>query len=258
VNAIHGKPQFASPPLIATQRPRCPPYVDNYSVDDLLPYLDAVAKRPYTQGLHAAWDLQRGERVLLRVDNWHDPLVIEACKKIFEKYAVKYEILMADKGPLPIWEGHDEVEYYLRRTKELAEWMEEWDRISQEGKYDKLLWGYGGPVLCDDRIKIQRMPFITPELLASPAHTLPWKVIHAVDEWTWDRIRVSKRIHIVDPEGTDLWYSNHDGYYDASRSKLNHDLVASTWPGRYVSPNFTLPAHVLATRSWLSFLRDAS
>jgi hypothetical protein len=188
--------------------------------------------------------------VLLRVDNWHDPLVVEACKKIFEKYDVKYEILMADKGPLPTWEGHDEVEYYLRRTKELAEWMDEWDRISQEGKYDKLLWGYGGPVLCDDKIKIQRMPFITPELLASPAHTLPWEVIHAVDEWTWAQICASKRIHIVDPEGTDLWYSNHDQYYDAGRRKLNHDLVSSTWAGNVRFGETYLPGHILG-RPWV-------
>ena len=135
-----------------------------------MPYLDVVARRPYNQGLHACWDLKRGERVQLRVDNWHDPMVVEACKRILDKYGCTYEIMFVDKGAIPQWKGSDEVEYYLYRTKELAQWMDQWDVMSKEGKFDKLLWGYGGPVLVDTHMKIQRMPFITPEILASPAY----------------------------------------------------------------------------------------
>ena len=90
--------------------------VDIKSAEELIPYLDAVAKRPYNHGLHAGWDLQPGERVLLRVDNWHDPLVIDACKLILEKYNTKYEIKYVNKGPIIKWKGHDEVEYYLARS----------------------------------------------------------------------------------------------------------------------------------------------
>ncbi|WP_019122634.1 hypothetical protein [Brevibacillus massiliensis] len=244
------KPNFTEPPLIEKYPPRCPPYVTVNSVEQLMPYLEEVAKRPYSQGLHAAWDLQPGERVLLRVDNWHDPMVIEACKRILEKYNTKYEILMADKGPIPSWEGHNEVEYYLARTKELAEWMDEWERIEQEGKYDKLLWGYGGPVLCDAKIKIQRMPFITPELLASPAHTIPYEVIDAIDKWTWKRIRHARRIRIVDPEGTDLTYTNHDDYYDRNREFFNEELVEKFWTHNKNFGRTYLPGHVLG-RPWM-------
>ncbi len=35
------------------------------------------------------------------------------------------------------------------------------------------------------KYKIQRMPFITPELTASPAHTIPYEILEAIDEWTW-------------------------------------------------------------------------
>ena len=110
MNAII-KPQFESPPLIGKRPPRCPPYIEVTSADALLPYLEQVAKRPYNQGLHACWDLQPGERVLLRVDNWHDEMVVDACKKILEKYNCKYEIMRVDKGPIPQWVGADEVEY---------------------------------------------------------------------------------------------------------------------------------------------------
>src|SRR5262245_8911705 len=92
-------PRHASPPLIETRRPRCPPYVAVSSVEQLMPYLEVVARRPYNQGLHACWDLKRGERIQLRVDNWHDPLVIEACKRILEQNGCTYEILYVEKGP---------------------------------------------------------------------------------------------------------------------------------------------------------------
>jgi hypothetical protein len=245
-----GKPRYASPPLIEKRRPRCPPYVEYSSVEQLLPYLDAVAKRPYNHGLHAAWDLKPGERVLLRADNWHDPIVIEACKRILEKYGVKYEIKMVDKGPVPQWEGHDEAEYYINRTKELADWMDQWEQIEREGKYDKLLWGYGGPVLRAQHVKVQRMPFITPELLASPAHTMPWQVLYALDEWCWNIVRRAKRVHITDPEGTDLWFTNHDEYYDNRREFLNPELVKTFWSGNEEFGKTYLPGHVIG-RPWL-------
>ena len=81
-----GLPQFDAPPLQGARPPRCPPFVDITSSDQLLPYLEHVAQRPYNHGLNACWDLKPGERVMLRVDNWHSDLTIEACKKILEKY----------------------------------------------------------------------------------------------------------------------------------------------------------------------------
>ena len=87
-----GLPHFDTTPLSALRPPRCPPFVEITDADQLLPYLEHVAQRPYNHGLNACWDLKPGERVLLRVDNWHSDLVIQACQKILEKYRVAYEI----------------------------------------------------------------------------------------------------------------------------------------------------------------------
>ena len=89
--------------------------------------------------------------------------------------------------------------------------------------------GYGGPVLAERFIKIQRMPFITPEILASPAHAMPIEVINAMDRWAWDRVRTAKRVRITDPEGTDLSFTNHDEYWDAKREFYDPELTAATW-----------------------------
>ncbi|MCC6198243.1 MAG: hypothetical protein IT518_27640, partial [Burkholderiales bacterium] len=215
-----------------------------------MPYLEHVARRPYNHGLNACWDLKEGERVLLQVDNWHSELTIEACRKILEKYKVKYEIKQIDRGPVPQWVGADEVDYYLFRTKELAEWMDWWEEEEKKRRYDKILMGYGGPVLAERLIRIQRMPFITPEILASPAHAMPIEVLNAIDRWTWDRIRHSKRARIVDPEGTDIEFTNHDGYWDAKREFYDPTLTADTWTGNEHFGKQYLPGHVTG-RPWM-------
>lgn len=248
--AFDARPRFETPPLIGTRPPRCPPFVEVNSADQLLPYLEHVARREYNHGLNACWDLKEGERVLLRVDNWHSEMVIEACKKILEKFKVKYEIKYIDRGSIPQWVGADEVDYYLFRTKELAEWMDWWEEEEKKQHYDKIFMGYGGPVLAERFIKIQRMPFITPEILASPAHAMPIEVLNAIDRWTWDRVRTMKRARITDPEGTDISFTNHEDYYDANREFYNADLTEATWRGNEHFGKQFLPGHITG-RPWM-------
>jgi len=60
------------------RRPRCLAFVKIDSADVLLPSLEAVAQRKYVQdALHATWDLKKGEKILLKADNWHDPMASE-------------------------------------------------------------------------------------------------------------------------------------------------------------------------------------
>lgn len=243
-------PMFKTPPLQATRPPRCPPFVQITHPDQLLPYLEHVARRSYNHGLNACWDLKPGERVLLRVDNWHSDLVIQACQKILEKYRVNYEIKHIDRGPIPQWVGADEVDYYLFRTRELADWMDWWEEEEKKQQYDKIFMGYGGPVLAERFIKIQRMPFITPEILASPAHTMPIDVINAIDKWTWDRVRSAKRACIVDPEGTDIEFTNHSEYWDSRREFYSPDLTTATWRGNEHFGKQYLPGHITG-RPWM-------
>ena len=74
-------PRHAREPLLGLRPPRCPPFVEITHSDQLMPYLEHVARRPYNHGLNACWDLKAGERVLLRVDNWHSELTIQACQR---------------------------------------------------------------------------------------------------------------------------------------------------------------------------------
>jgi len=247
-------PQYKSPPLVERWPPRCPPYLDTNSVDDLLPYLEAVAKRTYSTGLWAAWDLKPGERVLLRVDNWHDPLCVEAAVKAIENSGCTCDVITDDLGPKPVYDGgHHEVEIWLARAKDLPKRLAQWEEYDKDLRYDKVLWDSGGPIPANTRVKFQRFPFITPEMVMTSANTIPTELIDAIDEWTWSRIRAAKLVHITDPEGTDLTYTNRDEYYDAKREYFNEKQVQIWYPhnvpyGRtYLSghlwgkPNFLLP-----------------
>ncbi len=225
-------------------RPRCPNIPPVKHVEELLPSLDSVAKRPYSGGLWPAWDLRKGEKVLVKMSNWHHPMVIDAVREILTKYETEFHIEIQDKGPAPQWQGHDEAEYYLDRTKELAEWIDSWEVMDREGKWDKVIQGYGGPILRERKIKIQRMPFIVPEAVVSPAHQLPAEVLVAIDEWTWKRIRACKRVHITDPEGTDLRYTNHDAYWNDTREVYRRDHVERHYSANVPYGETYLPGHI--------------
>ncbi|MCU1632882.1 MAG: hypothetical protein JWM61_1534 [Micrococcaceae bacterium] len=236
--------------------PRCPPLNKADTVEDLLPYLDEVARRPYNNGLHAGWGLERGERVLLYVDNWYDPLCVEATLKILEKYGCEVTVQRTDRGPVPDFDGHDEVEIFLSLTKELSEWMDQWKALEASGKYDKLLWGFGGPVLSDAKVKVQRFPFMSREMLASRAHTLPYEVLQAIDDWTWAKTCAARRVHITDPEGTDLHYTNRDEYYNDERTEIRENWLEEWVPSNKNMWRTFLPGHVWGKPWFLSGLED--
>ncbi len=231
--------------LAQRRPPKCPPFVEANTVEDLLPYLDEVARRPYGgAGLHVGWGLQQGERVLVYVDSWYDPVCVEATVKILEKYGCEVTVQRADKGEPRQFDGHNEFEVFLEITAELAEWMDQWQELGKSGKYDKLLWGFGGPVLADSAIKIQRLPFMSKEMLASRAHTLPWEVLKAIDEWSWAKFLQARRIRITDPEGTDVTFTNSDEYFNADRTSFRED-----WLDQWVASNKSMwrtyvPGHV--------------
>ena len=224
--------------------PRCPNLPEVTTVEELLPFLESVARRPYSTGLWPAWDLQADERVLARVTSWHDPLVVAALEETLKRFGTKYTIQHEDKGDPFQWKGSDEVDYYLARTKELANWMEEWEEFDRTGKYDKILMGYGGPILAQRKIKIQRLPFIVPEQVASPAHLTPAEVLVAIDEWTWERVRRARTVHLTDPEGTDIRFTNHDDYWNDDRTVYRRDHVARTYSSNIPYGETYLPGHV--------------
>src|SRR3982074_3227369 len=158
---------------------------------------------------------------------------------------------MKDRGPIPIYQGHDEVDIFRELSRELSEAMDQWEVFDSKGLYDKVLWGFGGPILAERKLKIQRFPFITPEMVMSAAHTYPVEILKALDTWTWDRIRRARSVHFVDPEGTDLWYTARDEYFDSRRDYYNEEHVHRWWPQNEASNRFMIAHHFWGKPSFL-------
>lgn len=239
--------------------PRCPPFVEVSSADDLVPYVEAVARRPFGgQGLHAAWDLKPGERVLIYVDSWYDPMCVEAVIKTLKKIGCEVTVENNDRGEPPRLDGHNEVEIFRDITREISlEWMDQWRELDRSGKYDKLLWGFGGPVLGEAKLRVQRLPFMSTEMLATPAQTMPYEVLQAIDAWSWHKFRQARKLRVTDPEGTDITYSNKDEYYDAERTEFREDWL-NLWVPSNAKPWATYtPGHVWAKHPFPSTLDDA-
>ena len=256
---MNGLPAIMGGSLAERRPPRCPPFVDVTSVEDLLPYVESVARRPYGGiGLHVGWDLHAGERILVRTDSWYDPMCVEAVVRTLEKFGCDVTVDHEDRGTPRRLDGHEEVEIFLNLTREISlEWMDQWREIERSGKYDKLLWGFGGPVLSDSTLKVQRLPFMSKEMLATPANTIPLEVLRAIDEWTWDMFRQARRVRVTDPEGTDLTYTNHDEYFNTDRTEINPELLDLWVPSNASLWRTYLPGHVPAKSIFPTTLDDA-
>ena len=78
MEAVRANPETTkTPALAATRTPKSPHQVTADSIEDLLPFLDAVARRgPVSGGLHAVWDLQPGQAALMRSRRHHQVAVV--------------------------------------------------------------------------------------------------------------------------------------------------------------------------------------
>ena len=241
--------------------PRCPEYNEPKTIEELMPYLESVAKRPYHEpdpGLHASWNLKKTDIVLLRPDNWCEKLCVDASEAILDKNACEYEVDVIDRGTLPTLTGEDEVPYYLERNPQIMRNLDRYREVVKEGKYNKIIEGYGGPILPKTRVEICRFPFYTPEMLASPAFLFPDELLYAIDEWTWRKICQAKRVRITDPEGTDLTYSNKDEYYNQHRTDYNDDAIRE-WVVPDLIPRYRTyqPGHIMARPRFITPSEDA-
>jgi hypothetical protein len=241
---VNGPATGASRRLLADRPPCRPPRRPQLEVVDLLPYLAEVARRPFNPGVHLGWGLQPNERVLLCVDNWHDARCVEAAERTLADFGCQVTVQRTDRGEPRLLEGRDELELLPAMVHEGIAWHATWADMRRAGTYDKAIWGLGGTSLP-----------VTPELLASEAHRLPYPVLEAIDRWTWDRVRGARQVRVTDPEGTELTMTISPDYFDAERTAYN-PVAVRQWLGDRPTPWSTyLPGHVLA-KPWFALPGD--
>jgi hypothetical protein len=218
-------------PTRSAPEPRYPHIqIDGY--DDLMEYARALVnkeKMAWDAGEHsdlqlgarpgAGYDIEQGEfeRVLMVVEDNYDHRVPEALADAMREKDAKVDIVSIEKvsGEIDPWEhelpgvhkgrkwGHP-----LLNMKGVRWWE---DLAEEDEHYDLLVYGVGGPNRkLETDTEYQRIPWRLEEDLVSPANTFPTEIWDIINKKTAEIVYEAEEVHLTDPEGTDLKFTNYD------------------------------------------------
>jgi hypothetical protein len=168
-------------------------------------------------------DVSRGDRVLIAVDSQYDQRIPEAiARALRDERGAHADIVVVDIGPDRPFEDVDEIRVIMRREHyrsnprryEGVPWVE--DLAVRQG-YRMLIHGRGGGHAADKRVeRYEFIPWQTEEHFASPATTYPRELHALINQKAWEPIWKSRggRVHLTDPEGTDVTYTLWPDYFE--------------------------------------------
>lgn len=223
--------------------------------DRLVDHARFVATEPTStdtwgrSGNQPGYDVAAGERILLVVDTTYDQDVVDAFTRVFHDLDAKVDVVVNDLttfGEDEIHPWYDEIPGLTRpedlcddRFAELSGLLTARERFLQRGvppivggddllwwedvatNYDLLIYGIGGPTPYDtpDRpYRYERLPWRKREGLASESPMFPRPLWRLIDEKTAAAIERAETVHLTDPEGTDLTWTNYTtGIYPRDR-----------------------------------------
>ncbi|MBI2954530.1 MAG: hypothetical protein HYY30_09465 [Chloroflexi bacterium] len=162
-----------------------------------------------------------GDRVLLAVDTQYDRDVVQAVATALRERGAHVDTLWVDYGPDREFEYEDEIAVLMRRVPwaenprrwEGRPWIEE---MAEREKYDLLIHGKGGPVLQNTPYRYEQLPWLGREHFTRWQTMYPQELLSAISQTTWDVIwqkGKGGRVHLTDPEGTDLTFTLFEDYY---------------------------------------------
>jgi len=165
-----------------------------------------------------------GDRVLIAVDREYDPRIPEAIARALRQKGARVDLITVDTGPDQRFEDLDELKVTIRREPwarnprrwEGIPWVEE---MAERNGYDLLIHGKGGGIPSVPH-RYEAIPWLQVEQFVSPATTFPRDVHTLINEKLWNAFRErgrGGRVHLTDPEGTELTYTLWPEYFDGSR-----------------------------------------
>jgi hypothetical protein len=250
----------------------CRPSIDAPTdLESLLPYARDIAARPggennfLTTGYGMVGD---GDDALVVVRSLHDDMVVEAVITALRERGVTVDRFDIDIGPdgertttldvdLAITENPAEEDAYNEFLGR-APWLE---TVAAEQGYDLLIETTAGPIPWEahktgDPYYVERIPWQSPETMASPAAHFPADLLRLITRKTRELIYehgVGADVRITDPEGTDLRFTLHEEYFrnDPAGTDIDPDVWEEyydeyDWPRR----EFTYPDNHVAGKPW--------
>ncbi|MBI4483337.1 MAG: hypothetical protein HY652_10660 [Acidobacteria bacterium] len=198
--------------------PRYPKISKVTSVEQLLPSARYIIAREKGMNVRPGYAIKGGEKVLYVSSPSESPIVREAFLKAFAEKGAKVDVFFRQSGGGGGGEGGysgaTAVELQKRRLKPFKTTGEPpWIfRMAREGGYDVVL----GPTYMDDGILNYygiRQDMDSSELLASEENTYPEELLKVIEMALWGQLRVSWKVRITDPEGTDLKFTWFPDYW---------------------------------------------
>lgn len=166
-----------------------------------------------------------GDRVLIAVDSQYDHRIPEAiARALRDRLGARADIVVVDVGHDHVFDEVDEIPAIMRREPwrhnprryEGVPWVEE---LALREGYKMLIHGRGGGHAADRRIKLYEfIPWQIEEHLGSPATTYPRDLHALINRKAWEPIwrAAGGRVHLTDPEGTDVSYTLSPEYFGRS------------------------------------------
>ncbi|MBI2371508.1 MAG: hypothetical protein HYV08_14975 [Deltaproteobacteria bacterium] len=199
------------------------------ALDALLPYARMLAEWPERRTTHVGFvgygATVPGHRVLIAIDREYDPAIPEVIARALRERGARVDVMVVDAGtPERELDELDEVRVTMRRIPweqaprrwEGIPWIEE---LAGRERYDLLIHGKGGPIP-KTPYRYEAVPWLRREHFVAPSTTYPLDLHRLVNEKTWEAFWPrgrGGRVHLTDPEGTDLTYTLWDDYYDGTR-----------------------------------------
>lgn len=165
-----------------------------------------------------------GDRVLIGVDSQTDPDLTGAIAQALREMGASVDVVIGQVEADREFTEVDEIDVAMRREPwvdrprrwEGTPWIEE---LARTRGYDLLIHGKGGAIPKVDH-RYEGFPWVVRDHFDRASNLFPRPLHRLINERTWGRIvdNAGGRLHLTDPEGTDLSLTILDGpFHDGGR-----------------------------------------
>jgi len=216
--------------------PRYAVTADDCKPERLLEIARQVVTSPPTTYTIPRYGIKQGERVLIVVPREFDRAVLDALSAAIEEVTGRPDILIdGTKQPWMEGDGAAELghfrEYYVgSRAVERSHGFDE-PRVRafcEQGDYDVLLYGSGGSLSSPDppppRPRRYGILWSPVEYFAGGLAEYPGELKKAIDSAAWASLVRARRVHVTDPEGTDITWSLREGDIELTQRRLGLEI----------------------------------
>jgi len=177
-------------------------------------------------GFSAYGKTTAGDKVLFAAENLIDSRIIESITAALKEKGATVDKLIIDVGKERDIEEEDEIDFFIGRPgvhepemykRLLVQWIYD---LAEQRKMDLLIQGSGGPSAKGVK-RHAGIPWSSVETFVAETTTFPSELNEIINRVTWNMIWDKGRggkVHLTDPEGTDLNFTLFEKYYDRPNS----------------------------------------